>query len=106
MHTLRDNLQLSPELALPAHGHPFTNVKERIHELLFHHEERLNLIKELVASRTTVYSICQGLFGENLNAHEMRFAVGETAAHLMYLVYRGEFKVEEREEILSFGSRD
>lgn len=44
----------------------------------------------------TVYSICKQALGENLNAHEVRFAMAETAAHLMYLVYREELVVEER----------
>lgn len=96
LQSLQDNLRLSVALALPAHGHPFNNVKERIHELLTHHQERLNLMKGLVTGDDTVYSICKQAFGEGLNAHEVRFAMAETAAHLMYLVHRGELVVEER----------
>jgi len=96
LQSLQDNLRLSVELALPAHGHPFKNVKERIHELLTHHEERLNRMKGFVAEEATVYSVTKQAFGDSLNSHEVRFAMTETAAHLMYLVYRGELVVEER----------
>ena len=102
LQTLRDNLQLPIKLALPAHGYPFNNVKERIHELQLHHEERLSLINGLVAEGATVYSMCKKVFGDSLDAHEIMFAIGEIAAHLIHLVNRGELEVQEREGIQFF----
>lgn len=102
LQSLRDNLQLPIELVLPAHGHPFTNVKKRINELQLHHAERLKLIKGLVTEGSTVYSICKKVFGKTLNVHETRFAISEIAAHLMHMVKRGELEVSEREGIQFF----
>lgn len=102
LQTLQDNLQLPIDLVLPAHGPSFTNVKERIHELLLHHEERLSLIKGLMTEGDTVYSICKKVFKKGLSVHDLRFAVSEIAAHLIYMVKRGELEVAVREGIQFF----
>ena len=106
LQSLQDNLRLPVQLALPAHGNPFANVQERIHQLLDHHADRLKFMKELAAGGATVYSICKQVFGESLNAHEVRFAVAETAAHLMYMVYRGELEVTECKGVSIFSEKN
>lgn len=106
LQSLQDNLRLPVQLALPAHGNPFANVQERIHQLLDHHADRLKLMKKLAAGGATAYSICKQVFGENLNAHEVRFALAETAAHLMHMVYRGELEVTERKGISIFSEKN
>ncbi|CAA7601228.1 Metallo-beta-lactamase superfamily [Acididesulfobacillus acetoxydans] len=102
LQSLRDSLRLPVELDFPAHGQPFKNVRERIHELLTHHQERLNLMKGLVSGETTVYTVCRQVFGDALSAHEVRFAMAETAAHLVYMVHRGELVAEERESVFRY----
>ncbi|KLU61152.1 hydroxyacylglutathione hydrolase [Peptococcaceae bacterium CEB3] len=102
LQSLRDSLRLPVELDFPAHGQPFKNVRERIHELLAHHQGRLNLMKGLITGETTVYTVCRQVFGEGLSAHEVRFAMAETAAHLVYMVHRGELVVEEREGVFRY----
>lgn len=104
LQSFQDNFWLSVKLALPAHGKPFKNVKERIDEIAAHHVERLNLMKGLVTEEATVYSVSKQAFGENLNAHEVRFAMAETAAHLMYLVYRGELVIKEQGGVFIFNN--
>jgi len=101
--SLQDNHHLSVKLALPAHGEAFANVKERILELQAHHENRLRLMKGLAAGGATAYSICQQVFGENLDDNDISLAVNETVAHLMYMVYLGELEVESRNGISIFG---
>jgi glyoxylase-like metal-dependent hydrolase (beta-lactamase superfamily II) len=99
LRSLQDNLRLPLRLVLPAHGSPFSNVEERIKQLLAHHEERLQRMKELAAGGASAYTICSIVFGRELSNHEMRFAMTETAAHLRYMVYRGELKVAEHDGI-------
>ena len=103
LKSLQDNLQLPIELALPAHGSPFTNVKERIGILIDHHVERLKLMKGL-ARGVTVYNVCQQIFRGNLSVSDLRFAMTETAAHLIYMVNRGELEVEKRDGVSVFNN--
>jgi glyoxylase-like metal-dependent hydrolase (beta-lactamase superfamily II) len=82
------------ELALPAHGKPFQNVEERIRQLEIHHKERLELIWYHTGSGSTAYQVCQRVFSQDLSFHEIRFALTETLAHLVYLFYRGKLKLD------------
>ena len=81
---------------LPAHGDPFDDLSGRIDELLEHHEHRLVAVLDLTRGRERdAYGICRDLFPVLRNAHEERFALAETLAHLRYLERRG--KVREVE---------
>lgn len=85
--------------ALPSHGDPFVHVEERIADIIRHHEHRLNQLRAYVHTWTTVYEAYLCLFGQKpLTAHDMSFAVGETVAHLEYLVEKGELEKEENGE--------
>ncbi len=92
---LRSIEGLPCELVLPAHGRPFTTMAERIGQLLEHHRERLALVKESTGQGATAYQVCLQIFPQELSMHELRFAMAETLAHLMYLVYRGEMKLSQ-----------
>ncbi len=84
---------LNCKLALPAHGRPFSNIEERVSQLENHHQERLELIKNCVGSSANAYQVCLQVFRPDLSVHELRFAMAETLAHLVYLSYSGELKV-------------
>lgn len=81
--------QLKVGLAMPAHGEPFTGITERIEELFIHHRERLELISRIAGKGKTAFEISNTVFGTGLSLHEMRFAVSETIAHLVYLENEG-----------------
>ncbi|KUO77266.1 MAG: MBL fold metallo-hydrolase [Desulfosporosinus sp. BRH_c37] len=107
LESLNSNRCLSCKSVLPAHGAPFSNMELRISELEAHHHERLRLIKDSTRKESTqksltVYEICGQLFGQELNEFDLRFAMTETLAHLMYLVYRGEMEVKEHNGINLF----
>lgn len=75
---------------LPAHGDPFDDLPGRVDELLEHHRERLAKVLEIVDGRERdAYAVCRDLFPVLRNAHEERFALAETLAHLRYLDRRG-----------------
>lgn len=95
LDSLQANRVLAVQTVLPAHGQPFTDMLGRIAELIAHHQERLDLMLRLAAPGATVYDVCRQAFRPDLNAHELRFAMVETWAHLMHLVYQGKLQVRE-----------
>ncbi|MFZ5631487.1 MAG: MBL fold metallo-hydrolase [Bacillota bacterium] len=91
--SLAENRRLKISLALPAHGECFTNVDQRLAELEEHHRDRLNVIKRATSRGASAYQACMDVFGSGLSLHEMRFALTETMAHLVYLEKRGELRL-------------
>jgi hypothetical protein len=81
-------------LVLPAHGEVFHNLQERGRQLEVHHAGRLKVMFNLAAGGATAYEICKQAFKEGLSFHELQFAMSETLAHLVFLVARGDLKVE------------
>ncbi|GAB4072806.1 MBL fold metallo-hydrolase [Barrientosiimonas marina] len=88
--------KVEADFVIPSHGDPFHGANDRIEEIKSHHDERLQQTLESIGNGNTVYSVCQSLFRKELTVHEMRFAVGETLAHLEYLRYKGECERELR----------
>ncbi|MFD1362055.1 MBL fold metallo-hydrolase [Lentibacillus salinarum] len=86
--------KLDADFVVPSHGEPFHGANERIEEIKSHHDKRLDQTLASVDGGSTVYQACQQLFRKQLTVHEMRFAVGETLAHLEYLRYKGECRRE------------
>ena len=86
---------LPVDLILPAHGRPFTGLVERVDFLLEHHRERLEEIYELVrAGHDDIVSISQHATWrypdwKSWPLDQKYFSMGETLAHLIYLVRQG-----------------
>ncbi len=81
--------RLPVETALPGHREPFAHYGERVRAIRAHHDERLKKMEALLAERMTGYALCRALFGEKLSVHQLRFALSETIAHLVYLERQG-----------------
>lgn len=96
IHSLEKLKKLDIEFAIPSHGTPFTNVHERIEELIKHHQLRLEELLDIIsnASNSNAYGITLKLFRPELNTHDLRFAIGETMSHLQYLIHQGEIAQE------------
>lgn len=90
-------LELDCKLFLPAHGEPFSNLAERIPALKEIHKEKLDLIKSLAAKETTVYKVVLQIYGKTLNTINLGLAMGEVYAHLMFLYYKGELQLSEKD---------
>jgi glyoxylase-like metal-dependent hydrolase (beta-lactamase superfamily II) len=77
-------------VALPAHGHPFNDLRGRSEHIIEHHGERLDIIREASAELPdgTVNDFMRVLFQER-SWGEM--AESETYAHLEHLRELGEF---------------
>lgn len=86
------------DLVLPAHGVPFSNLQGRVMELIAHHEERLDEIYGLVAAgHRDIVAISSHASWKYPDWHtwaldQKFFSMGETLAHLIYLVNEGKLK--------------
>jgi glyoxylase-like metal-dependent hydrolase (beta-lactamase superfamily II) len=90
--SLRALRHLDAKIVLPGHENPFTGLKERLLELVHHHEERdLEIIERLTAGAMTGYQVAVGITWmpatggvswEKLPSEFKRFAMFETLAYL------------------------
>lgn len=86
------------DLVLPAHGTPFHDLKGRVTQIIEHHENRLEEIYELIASgKNDIVSISSNAKWkyDNWKTWELDqkfFSMGETMAHVIYLVCDGRVK--------------
>lgn len=94
LQSLRMMQQYPVTFAFPGHRHPFASYRERIGEILLHHEQRLEQIRMLLNRPATAYELCIELFGTRLSLHQLRFALAETLAHLTYMEKEGRFNVD------------
>ena len=95
LNSLQQLSHLDVRLALPGHKTFITNWQERLNELLLHHELRLQHTLDAIGKGATVLEVGQKVFGlENLNVHNLRFAIVETLAHLDLLMIQIALVVE------------
>ena len=93
--SLRQLAKLDVQVALPGHRNVIEDWAGRIGEILAHHDERLQYMKEAVGKNASAYDVSERVFPlDKLSPHEVRFAVAETLAHLEYLVENGELERE------------
>jgi glyoxylase-like metal-dependent hydrolase (beta-lactamase superfamily II) len=89
--------------AYPGHREPFEKFGLRAQELLQHHESRLELMRGMLADRPqTAYEVCRHTFGNKLTIHQLRFALSETLAHLIYMREAGAVRQIEQDAIFTF----
>jgi glyoxylase-like metal-dependent hydrolase (beta-lactamase superfamily II) len=79
-------------LVLPSHGRPFRGLHIRIDQLVAHHAERLEATLAACARPVTVADVIPHLFQRELDTHQLQFAVGESLAHLNYLLAEGQLR--------------
>jgi glyoxylase-like metal-dependent hydrolase (beta-lactamase superfamily II) len=77
-------------LVLPSHGRPFYGLHDRIDALTRHHQERLSETLDACRQPITANDLLKIMFPRNLDSHQLFFAIGESLAHLHYLVGRGQ----------------
>lgn len=97
---------INPEtLVLPGHDWPFTDGPKRAAELIAHHHHRLDQIMERANEGSmTVADGMTVLFDRVFGTHELFFATGEAAAHMIHLVATKRLKVEEQDGILIYNA--
>ena len=82
---------LGAKLALPGHRLLIEDVAGRAAEIAAHHDERLAKVAAAAGPvGATAWEVCQRIFPtEALTVHQVRFAMAEALAHLVYMVDRG-----------------
>lgn len=97
MNSLDEMKKLDVEFVLPGHGRVFSNYRERIDQLLIHHEKRLlEMLTNFKKGPLTAYQVAIDtkwyLPWKKLPMFSKRVAVTETLAHLELLVTRSQLK--------------
>ena len=76
-------------LVLPAHNLPFYGVRDRLRELISHHEDRMLAIEEhCLDAPATAKELLPVLFARELDPRQMMMALGEAIAHIHLLEHR------------------
>ena len=78
----------SETLVLPAHNLPFYGVRERLRQLINHHEDRMLAIEEHCQTPAVARELLPVLFKRHLDPRQMMMALGEAIAHLHLLMHR------------------
>ncbi len=82
-------------LVLPSHKMPFYGLHERVDQLIAHHLDRLGVARTACANGATAGEVMQAMFRRDFDPHQLAFALGETLAHLNYLIVNGDIVREE-----------
>ncbi|WP_028547634.1 MBL fold metallo-hydrolase [Paenibacillus sp. UNC451MF] len=85
IQSLEHMLRYEVDWAYPGHREPFQTWTKRTEELIKHHEHRLEQMRSQLEVPLTAYQVCKATFGDRLSLHQLRFALSETLAHLIYL---------------------
>jgi glyoxylase-like metal-dependent hydrolase (beta-lactamase superfamily II) len=80
-------------LVLPSHDAPYHGLHERVDALVRHHDERCDLTLRACAEPATLTEIMPKLFRRRFDVQQLGFALGETMAHVNYLLARGGLEV-------------
>lgn len=92
-------------LVLPSHKLPFYGVRSRVDDLTAHHMERLDDVRGVCANGATAAEVMGVMFRRRLTGPQVFMALGETLAHLHYLMATGEVVREPGAEIDIYRSR-
>ena len=88
---LRRMASREPNLVLPAHGRPFTQVAQRVDALVSHHRRRLDQIVEILGrDEKSGWQVALDIWGPRDNPYEKRLALQEGLAHLQALAVEGQ----------------
>ena len=93
-----DKFRHLPEdvLVLPSHDFPFRGLHGRLDDLRSHHQTRLDAALDFCTDPQTATDVIPSLFERKIGVFEFGFAIGETLAHLNYLV--GDGALERRRD--------
>ncbi|MEX0786050.1 MAG: MBL fold metallo-hydrolase [Dehalococcoidia bacterium] len=93
---------------LPAHEYDFKGLQQRLHEIVDHHEERLNEMLAIVGEDgATGYDVASGIVWttgrfQSFTPWMRRAAISETLAHLEYAVQEGRLHQVRRDGVVRY----
>jgi len=76
-------------LVLPSHGLPFRGLHDRLGQMRDHHHRRLERVLAACETPRSAADLLTVLFNRELDTHQVMFAMGESLAHLAWLVHQG-----------------
>jgi len=84
---------LGARLALPGHRNIITDVAGRAAAIRHHHAERLDRMEAECRHGATAWEVCERVFEPGrLTIHQVRFAMSEALAHLVYMEKQGRLR--------------
>lgn len=101
-------MPLEVEQVLPAHEHSFTDLQGRLHEIVDHHDTRLDEMLAIVGDDgATAYDVASGIIWttgtfQSFSHWTRRAAISETLAHLEYMVYQGRLHQTKENGIIRY----
>ena len=103
LHSFLDSLTKIHDLPVigiyPAHGPPFSDLKERVEEIKEHHRQRTELILDSIKGRPkTAFDVSLDIFGRALPEFDKFLALNETYVHLIELEKDGVINQSKRNE--------
>jgi glyoxylase-like metal-dependent hydrolase (beta-lactamase superfamily II) len=93
LETLKGIIDQVPEDAFVLSGHrlPFHGLHERCEQMIAHHDERCDIIRQACAKAPqSAADLMPQIFPQQLTPHELSFAFTEVLAHVNHLVDEGE----------------
>ena len=100
-------LDLAPDtFVLPAHNLPFYGVRERLRELINHHEDRMLDVEEHCVEPQPANALLPVLFKRKLDARQTMMALGEAIAHCHLLMHRNRLERNLVDGVYKFTSID
>ncbi len=114
IRSLKELEKLEINFVFPGHGPVFSGLKQKVREILYHHEQRkLAIIKAIKDELKTAYQIANeipwhpeqgGIAFKDLPPWDRRLAVLETLAHLELLITEGKVdRMVEDEKVFFWG---
>ncbi|MGE0747966.1 MAG: MBL fold metallo-hydrolase [Rhodospirillales bacterium] len=88
---------------LPSHDRPFYGLRDRLEALTVHHDQRLDAAHAACDVPRSAVDIIPTLFNRAMDDHQLGFAMGESLAHLNYLVGDGRLaRVRDRDNVIRY----
>jgi len=93
--SLRDFKEKIPNdvLVLPAHGKPFRGAHARLDRLIHEHDQCLDALHKLCKEPKRAVDTFPALFKARITGSNLMFAIGESIAHLNYLLNDGSMTI-------------
>ncbi|MFJ2690991.1 MBL fold metallo-hydrolase [Pseudomonas sp. NPDC087336] len=90
-------------LVLPAHERPFFNLHQRLDQLRDHHQEHLQRLLDACTAPRSAVQLMAVLFPTVKGRFDELMAIGETLAHVNYLIAQGHLVREETAGVFRYG---
>ncbi len=108
LNSLNKVKDIPVNLILPGHEKTFTNLPERVEQLINHHKARLKEVKNAIKNgKKTVFEVSSAIHWDSrpwlvMDFWTKRMAASETYAHLIYLKNKGEINETTKEQTLNY----